>query len=217
MTSENEIKRFVEAPNNLIELCRDVINRLMTGIVDPETGEWEAQLLEISRAIGRLEKGGIPIPDALRSEKTRLSAALNTKTEAFHALNHLAEQFEDLLGSLNAPLGRGVSATEEKRPRRRRSNSPKTEHRVLREHIILALRKLGGRAHVSNVIEEIGHQLEGKWLPGDMEWRQATNEYAWQNTVRWERHKLIKDGLLGSDSPRGIWELIESPPEDQNP
>ena len=68
---------------------------------------------------------------------------------------------------------------------------------------------MGGRARVADVIEEMGRQLKGKLLPGDLEWRESTNEYAWQNNAKWERYHMTQDGTLRSDSPRGYWELGE--------
>ncbi len=31
----------------------------------------------------------------------------------------------------------------------------------------------------------------------------------WQNTAQWCRHTLVREGLLKSDSPWGIWEISE--------
>jgi hypothetical protein len=93
------------------------------------------------------------------------------------------------------------------KPRGKRSKLPKTAQKVLREHIVLALRSLGGRARVSDVIAEMGRQLEGKLLPGDAVWREATNECAWQNNAKWERFQMTQDGTLRRGSPRGVWEL----------
>ena len=73
-----------------------------------------------------------------------------------------------------------------------------------------ALKKLGGKARVSDVIEEMGRQLEGKLLPGDSVWREATNECAWQNNAKWERFQMTQDGTLRRGSPRGVWELGEN-------
>ena len=83
---------------------------------------------------------------------------------------------------------------------------------VLREQIIQALRKLGGSARVAEVIEEMGQQLEGKLLPGDLEWREATNEYVWQNNAKWVRYQMTQDDTLRNDSPYGIWALRENTP-----
>ena len=59
------------------------------------------------------------------------------------------------------------------------------------------------------MIEDMGRQLDGQLLPGDLEWRESTGEYAWQNNAKWERYKMTQDGTLRSDSPRGFWELGE--------
>jgi hypothetical protein len=82
-------------------------------------------------------------------------------------------------------LGQDASNAAEPRAKGKRSRAPKTDKVVLREQIIQALRKLGGSARVAEVIEEMGQQLEGKLLPGDLEWREATNEYVWQNNAKW--------------------------------
>lgn len=79
----------------------------------------------------------------------------------------------------------------------------------MREQVVLALKQLGGKAKVSDVIEEMTRQLDGKLLPGDLVWRQATNEPAWQNNAKWERYQMVQDGVLRGDSPRGVWELRE--------
>ena len=52
-------------------------------------------------------------------------------------------------------------------------------------------------------------KLTGKLLPGDLEWRETTNEHAWQNNACWERYQMTQDGVLKTGSPRGIWELSE--------
>lgn len=62
---------------------------------------------------------------------------------------------------------------------------------------------------MADVIAAIGKQLDGKLLTGDLEWRNATNEYVWQNNVKWERQRMVDAGILRSDSPRGHWQLTE--------
>ena len=29
----------------------------------------------------------------------------------------------------------------------------------------------------------------------------------WRNTAQWARNAMVKEGLLASDSPRGVWEI----------
>ena len=121
----------------------------------------------------------------------------------------MAAELAAILKDINTRLGRGSDPPTTKKPRGKRSRTPKTDKKVLREYIIQALKRLGGRAKVSNVIEDMGRQLDGQLLPGDLEWRESTGEYAWQNNAKWERYKMTQDGTLRSDSPRGFWELGE--------
>jgi restriction system protein len=32
----------------------------------------------------------------------------------------------------------------------------------------------------------------------------------WRNTAQWERDTMVKEGLLKSNSPRGVWEITEA-------
>ncbi len=209
MSSDIDIDRFVQEPGLLIELCREVIDRIDRGLENPNTTEQEAQLREIAKAIEKLEKMGVSVPDALRGEKTRLAAELASQTQAEKALHHLADELDAILKDLNTRLGRSSKLPTSGKSPVKRSRSPKTDKTVLRKHIIQALKKLGGQAKVSDVIEEMGRQLEGKLLPGDLEWRKSTSEYAWQNNAKWERYKMTQDGTLRNDSPRGYWQLGE--------
>ena len=208
MSNGNDVVGFVKDPSQLVELCRDVIDQLDASSEDVAVAEQEAQLRAIAEAIEWLQKVSVPIPEPLRAEKTRLAAALAVHADARQALAQLADEFQGILKDLRERLGQNTTAPEAK-PRGKRSKLPKTPLAVLREHILQALKKLGGRARVPDVIEEMSRQLEGKLLPGDMVWREATNEPAWQNNAKWARFQMTQDGALRQGSPRGVWELGE--------
>jgi hypothetical protein len=208
MSEDLNIERFVKDPSQLVELCQEVIDELDASSEDDTVAEQEAQLRAIAKAVEQLEKAGVRVPEPLRAEKTRLAASLAVQAEAIQALAQLADDLDDILKDLRERLGQNTAESEAK-PRAKRSKLPKTPQKVLREHIMIALKKLGGRARVSDVIEEMGRQLEGKLLPGDKVWRDATNEAAWQNNAKWERFQMTQDGMLRRGSPRGIWELSE--------
>lgn len=209
MAIDQDIKPFLDDPSLMTEIFRQVIESLDSMGEDDETREKEAQLREIAKTVERLEKAGVSVPDGLRGEKTRLAAELAVQSRGLAAMNRLADEMDEVLQDLKARIGRNDQPGDKKQPRRKRSRSPKTGKDVLREQILQALKKLGGSGRITDVIEEIGIQLEGKLLPGDLEWRASTNEYAWQNNVQWERYRMVKDGLLRSDSPRGLWQLSE--------
>jgi hypothetical protein len=205
-----DIKRFLQDPELLVQLCREVIDAL-DGAEDPQVREKEAQLREISRTIERLHKAGVPVPEVLRAEKTRLAVALGGRGQTQQALIRLATQFEDILKDIRSRLGSGGGGEihRHKRATGYRSKSPKTRKQVYREHIIRALKTFGGRARVSDVLEEIGRQLNGKLLPGDLELRKDGRTVGWHNSVQWERLRMVKDGILRSGSPNGVWELAD--------
>lgn len=209
MSDETDKSRYVKDPSLLAELCREVIDQLDASTEEVSVAEQEAQLRAIAKAVEQLEKAGVAVPDPLRAEKTRLAASLAMHTDAKQALAQLADEFQDILHDLRERLGQNATIPEIKKPRPKRSKSPKTPQKVLREQIVQALKKLGGRARVSDVIEEMGRQLEGKLLAGDTEWRETTKEFAWQNNAKWERFQMTQDGALRRGSPRGVWELEE--------
>ena len=206
MTDTLQADRFVKDPSLLVELCRDVIDLLDASSEGVAVAEQEAQLRAIAKAIEQLEKTGVAVPTPLRAEKTRLAASLAVHADAKQALAQLADEFQDILKDLRERLGQSAAHPGAK-PRPKDPKLPKTPQKVLREHVLQALRKLGGRARVSDVIEQMSHQLDGKLLAGDTVWREATNEPAWQNNAKWERFQMTQDGALQRGSPRGIWEL----------
>lgn len=210
MSMPDDIERFIRDPSLLVKLCRDVIDRLDAVSEDTEVSEQRTQLREISRSIERLEKAGVSVPVALRGEKLRLAADLGIKADATQALTQLVGEFAEIVHELKIRLnldGREKPTLKKLAKGKKRSLAPKTPAITLRHEIIRALKKLGGRASVSDVVAQIGNQLDGKLVAGDLTWREATNEYAWQNNVKWERYRMIQEGILRNDSPRGIWDL----------
>lgn len=208
MTDTSDVERFVKDPSLLAELCRDVIDQLDASSEQASIADQEAQLQAISKAVEQLVKSGVPVPDSLRAEKIRLTTTLAIQSDAKQALSQLAAEFEDIRKDLRTRLGL-ITVTIKSDSSSKRSKLPKTPQKVLRVHILEALKKLGGRARVPEVIEQMGLQLEGKLLPGDMTWRDATNEAAWQNNAKWERFQMVQEGVLSRNSPRGVWELGE--------
>jgi hypothetical protein len=165
------------------------------------------QLREISRTIDRLDKAGVQIPEALRAEKTRLAAALGTKTETSQILICLIDAFEDLLKDLKKRLGQDENYTGGKKRRGgNRSHEPLTKKEFYRDYIINALNKLGGRARPTDLFKEMKVQLADKLQPCDLESYPNGTE-VWYMRASWERVAMVREGILRSDSPHGIWEL----------
>lgn len=207
MNHAPDVERYLQNPSLLVDLCRMLVERLDAEDKKAETTAMEAQLREIARAIGKLEKQGVPVPDALRGEKTRLATELVGKGEGLTLMERFGDGLEGVVLDVRQRCGRDGDKKNEKKTRGKRTLRPKTDSKTLRQHILKALRALGGRAPVRQVLEEMGNQLEGKLLPGDLEWRESANEYVWHNNTRWERSRMVKEGILKKETPSGIWEI----------
>lgn len=210
MSHSEEVERYVKEPGLLVELCREVIERLLSAeSVNGETAAMEAQLKVIARAIDKLDKQGVRVPQGLRAEKTRLAAALGVNADATQTLINLVGELDALLKTLKDRLGCTPETAPTKKSRAKQSKSSKTDKTILRQLIIEALRHLGGSAHKNDVLKYMEEKLHGKLLPGDLEWREATHDLVWQNNACWERNAMKNDGILKANSPRGFWELSE--------
>lgn len=207
MSNDSNLDRYVKDPSLLIDLCREVIDQLEGDNDDVEMTAMDAQLREISKAVEQLEKQGIAVPDGLRAEKTRLASALGVRTEAQQVLIQLADDFGEIYSQLKAHLGSDPKSSQTRKFHGRSSSSQRTPQTTLRQLIIETIKTMGGSGIKYEIVKNIGEKLEGKLLPGDIEWRETTKNYVWQNNITWERIRMIKAGILKGDSPTGIWEL----------
>jgi len=207
MNSSPDYDPYLKNPDQLIILLKNVIEDLASQENKDQTTMMETQLREISRTIEKLEKMGVDSPDALRAEKTRLVASLSIQSESYLLLNRLADGLNEIILDLNDKIGRNPDQTKRKRQSGKRVRLPRTDNKTLRNLIIEALQHFGGSANINDVLKFMEAQLEGKFLPGDLVWRETTRDHAWQNNACWERYEMVKDGILRSDSPRGTWEL----------
>lgn len=206
MSPESQnIDHYVEHPDALVELCREVLKRLEKSDSKRGKREEETQLKEISKTIQRLEKSGVSVPDALRQEKTRLVTDLALEDEEEDAHRRFVAGLDALIdGSVHRskPVKGKMNG-----PGRRTKRGPQTAKKELREQIVKALRKLGGSGHVNDVLEAIGQEMDGRLMPGDLDWLKKKNLYQWQYMCHWQAYHLRKDGTLKESTRKGYWEL----------
>ncbi len=93
--------------------------------------------------------------------------------------------------------------------RRRINYGQRTQQAKYRTPILQALEDLGGSGHVNEVLDCVYKKMEKLLVPVDLEEIPSVRQKRWRNTAMWERSHMVKDGLLKSDSPRGIWEISE--------
>jgi len=75
--------------------------------------------------------------------------------------------------------------------------------------ILQALENLGGSGDANEVLDCVYKKMKDFLVPVDLEKLPSVRQVRWRNTAIWERYYMIKEGLLKSNSPRGLWEISE--------
>ncbi len=76
--------------------------------------------------------------------------------------------------------------------------------------ILESLIELGGKAEMKKVIDKVYEKMRDKLNQYDMDSLPSNpKQKRWENTAQWARNTMVNEGLLSSDSPRGIWEITE--------
>jgi hypothetical protein len=88
--------------------------------------------------------------------------------------------------------------------KRRPSDGTYTSQEVFWKPILKILVEIGGRGNVGDVLERLAHEVD--LTKGDYETLRS-GSVLWENRAQWARQNMVNQGLLQSDSPRGVWEI----------
>ncbi|MEE9305287.1 MAG: winged helix-turn-helix domain-containing protein [bacterium] len=147
------------------------------------------------------------------------SKVIRVDEEVWEKLQDMAEPFVDTPNSVL----RKLLNMDEVKPKRRakRSFSTKVEgaQRKRRKDglsmkdcylpLLKTLVKHGGRIESSIACKEVKGLVKDKIIPSDHELVDSGVDIRWRNVIRWARKRLVEDGLMKKNSPRGIWEISE--------
>ncbi|MDR7549480.1 MAG: winged helix-turn-helix domain-containing protein [Armatimonadota bacterium] len=75
--------------------------------------------------------------------------------------------------------------------------------------LLTALAERGGSAPAREIIEAVGERLGNRLTPADVE-SLPSGHIRWQNRVQFVRLRLVEEGLLSKDTPRGVWGLTDA-------
>ncbi|MBZ5505630.1 MAG: winged helix-turn-helix domain-containing protein [Acidobacteriia bacterium] len=75
--------------------------------------------------------------------------------------------------------------------------------------ILESLLEFGGSAKGDQVIERVGQKLDHILTPGDRERLPSGIDVRWRNRTAWQRFNMVRQGLVKSGSPRGVWEITD--------
>lgn len=74
--------------------------------------------------------------------------------------------------------------------------------------ILESLVELNSKAEMKEVLKKVKEKMRDKLNQYDLEGLPSnSSQKRWENTAQWCRNTLVNEGLLSSDSPRGIWEI----------
>jgi restriction endonuclease Mrr len=69
---------------------------------------------------------------------------------------------------------------------------------------------MGGSGPVAEVLDCVGRKMQEILKPYDFEpLTSDPRNLRWRNAAQWARNRLMSEGLLKNNSPRGIWEISE--------
>jgi hypothetical protein len=84
-----------------------------------------------------------------------------------------------------------------------------TARSAFRLPILEALDELGGAAPSRAVLEKVKLKLSSQFTEADLEVLPSGGRRRWKENAEWCRYEMVREGLLASDSPRGIWQITE--------
>lgn len=103
-----------------------------------------------------------------------------------------------------------IATSSEQNPQKK-PKIPKTPEEKYRIPILSALESLGGSAFCQNVLQIVEELMISELNETDMEGLKSDPKTKrWRNTAMWARNSMRVEGLLKSNSPRGVWELDEA-------
>ena len=160
----------------------------------------------------RLKRWAVPLEDSVDDA---LSRVLNVAEQ--HARQSQDGQFTNTVNGLGQPESddSDTRASYDHQintgtpTRRRQGRGQKVPQSSFELPILKSLDKLGGKARVRDVLDEVEQRMKPLLGAIDYEFPETGTEARWRNTARWARAALIQKGLIkpNSDSERGVWEL----------
>lgn len=208
----DNIQDLVEKATSLISYLQETVDELESAIRQlPDLSAKRFQLGKILDAIKSFENTQSPVLPELEKAREKLQSEIAREDIGKWAVEEIRER----LSPINDMLVSRTSTTN--RPRVDRSSTvgrlpagTKTQQSEFRPYIIDCLKANGGRAHVKLIRTWIEKKMSHKFCQRDLErLENGQGEVVWWNSAMWARFDMVREGLLKSDSPRGIWELSE--------
>ena len=156
------------------------------------------------------------IDDLLRVVKSEVRVEekeLNKEALAF-ILHFIREKFPEVEIPPKLSVYIPVIQTGEKvvkEAKRKASRRPKkgetTPHTSYTLPILESLIEMGGSGRMTDVLTKVLGKMRERLKPMDFEKVPSGTSIRWKNAAQWVRQRLVTEGYLKKNSPRGIWEI----------
>ncbi len=120
-------------------------------------------------------------------------------------------ELEERAGSRAAPEAQRTRQrrrrTKPTRPPRAKTGTilPESEYEI---PMLEVISEHGGRAAAREVLDELETRLDGRLTEVDRE-ELASGDVRWRNRAQFVRLRLVEQGDMVKDSPRGVWEISD--------
>jgi len=99
----------------------------------------------------------------------------------------------------------------ERRNMGRLQRGVRTPEDAFYQPILKVLNESGGSAKVNDILAKVKQLMSGVLTQVDYEPLPSQPETPrWSNAAQWARNTMVKEGLLKSNSPWGIWEITDA-------
>ncbi len=131
------------------------------------------------------------------------------KVKAFkEKVENLQREWQAIFsGVVYAPTKNGSGRKKENKSRLKRGLRTPEEKFIL--PILEALIELGGEAHARDVLKLVHAKMKNILNTYDYEDLSSNNQKRWENTALWVKYRMVKEGLLDRNVPRGVWRITE--------
>jgi hypothetical protein len=163
-------------------------------------------LEEIENAIEGLNQDGAKAFQTANYEMARELMDKGSQMTAFRErVSELQKEWNNIFPAMAIRKRRRKRSRKAKR---RLKRGLRTREEAFRAPILQALVQLGGQAPVSEILDKVSELVADKLNEYDRSPLPSNASMErWRNTAQWARLSMVREGLLASDSPRGMWAI----------